>query len=296
MAFLKILEYFNEKLNKGCIFYVLIQIFLLTFLCQKTSAQEKINNNVSPITETNDLYIYQLDSLFIKGDFEALIASLNKLSTQCPTCSIDYISIISDRFDTIYHYTIDEIDSNSFIVSIENIRFLDELNYYLSVEDTKLVSKQNEILSLKCKFNNFLQKKLASDILLAYKLYKSNTNVSKAGDLIVNYSFLRSKFFRDTCFDKQILEADYLKMLDVLTWAEKYVLDLKYQKIEDNKPEWVKMGMSFTEYQEWWAQRLTVGSEYMGGGCNSCGKVMHRGKRGGTYYLNSKGNKQYVPR
>jgi hypothetical protein len=56
------------------------------------------------------------------------------------------------------------------------------------------------------------------------------------------------------------------------------------------------MGMSFEEYQEWWAQKLTVGSDYLGGGCNSCGKGLYRGKRGGIYKINSKGNKQYVPK
>jgi hypothetical protein len=56
------------------------------------------------------------------------------------------------------------------------------------------------------------------------------------------------------------------------------------------------MGMSFEEYQEWWAQKLTVGSSYMGGGCNTCGKSLYKGKRGGVYYINSGGNKQYVPK
>ncbi len=237
-----------------------------------------------------------LDSLFLQSNFEELTLVLNKRSKNGDTNVTNYLNYLNYIADTLIELTKSEIQSVSYLVALENIKLLDDLDYYLSNSDMNWISFSKEISKLKCQYNLSLQKHFTSDVDKAYKYYKSATNNGLAGQLIAESQFYRLKFFRDTCFDKLVYDNSVKKINEVLNWIEKTTLDAKYQAVSDNKPEWVKKGMSYEQYQEWWAQRLTVGSAYLGGGCNTCGKVLYRGKRGGIYYKNSKGNKQYVPR
>jgi hypothetical protein len=237
-----------------------------------------------------------LDTLFIESNFEELTQVLIERSKQGDTSVLNYLSYLDYIADTIIELTKVEIQSKSYVVSIENIKLLDDFDYYLSRSDLGWNSFSQEISKLKCQFNTALQKQFSPDVDKAYKLFKSSTNIALAGQIIAESQFYRLKFFRDTCFDKLTYDISVKKIIEVSNWIEKSILDSKYQEIRDNQPPWVDMGMSYEEYQEWWAQQITAGSDYMGGGCNSCGKTLYRGKRGGIYKINSSGNKQYVPR
>ena len=271
-----------------------LTIFLVHFTsyCQSNTAKE------ANITQTNkdasDMVI--LDSLFLESNFEGLTQVLSERSQQGDSNVLNYLGYLNYISDTLIELTKVEIQSKTYIVSIENIKLLDDLDYYLSSSDLGWYSFSKEISKLKCQFNTTLQKQFNTDIDKAHKLFKSASNIALAGQMIAENQFYRLKFFRDTCFDKLTYDISVKKIIEVSNWIEKTAIDAKYQAISDNYPEWVKMGMSFEEYQEWWAQKLTVGSDYLGGGCNSCGKGLYRGKRGGIYKINSKGNKQYVPK
>ncbi|MEN9399384.1 MAG: hypothetical protein RL632_485 [Bacteroidota bacterium] len=261
--------------------------------CQ-TSGNERNPNGLDAQNANSKLLL--LDSLFLQSNFEELTIMLSEMSKNGDTNVTNYLSYLDYISDTLVQLTKIEIQSASYLVSVENIKLLDDLDYYLTNSDLGWLSFSREISLLKCQYNVSLQKQFTSDIDKAYKYYKSASNIGLAGQIIAESQFFRLKFFRDSCFDKLAYDNSVKKINEVSNWIEKAALDAKYQAISDSQPEWVKMGMSFEEYQEWWAQRLTVGSDYMGGGCNSCGKALYRGKRGGIYYMNSKGNKQYVPR
>jgi hypothetical protein len=261
--------------------------------CQSTNVG--VENNLNSLNNENP-NLQVLDSLFLESNFEKLAVVLSKMTLTEDTAASNYLSYLVYITDTIIEITKREINTSSFVVSMENIRILDDLNFYLINSNLNWLSLDKEISSLKCQYNSALQKKFTSEIDKAYKLYKSGLNVGLAGQLVSECQFYRLKFFRNSCFDKPTYDILVKKLTEVSNWIEKTSLDAKYQAIADNRPEWVKKGMSFEEYQEWWAQRLTVGSEYLGGGCISCGKTLYRGKRGGVYYINSKGNKQYIPR
>ena len=272
-----------------------LTIFLVHFTsyCQSTNTSNEVNT-AQTNKDASDMVI--LDSLFIESNFEELTHVLSERSKQGDTNVLNYLGYLDYISDTLIELTKVEIQSKSYIVSIENIKLLDDLDYYLSNSDLGWNSFSKEISKLKCQFNTALQKQFNTDIDKAHKLFKSASNMALAGQIIAENQFYRLKFFRDTCFDKLTYDISVKKIIEVSNWIEKTAIDAKYQAISDNYPEWVKMGMSFEEYQEWWAQKLTVGSEYMGGACNTCGKSLYRGKRGGIYYMNSNGNKQYVPR
>ena len=237
-----------------------------------------------------------LDSLFLQSNFEELTLVLSERSKNGDTNVAYYLSYLHYKTDTLIELTKLEIQSASYLFSEENIKLLDDLDYYLSNSDLNWPSMSKEISKLKCQYNLSLQKKLSFDVDKAHNYYKSATNYVLADQLIAEIQIYRLKFFRGICFDKLAYDNSMKKINEVLNWIEKVALDSKYEAISDNQPEWVKKGMTYQEYQEWLAKRLTVGSSYMGGGSNSGGKVLYRGKRGGVYYKNSKGNKQYVPR
>lgn len=260
----------------------------------QTSGSELESNSLA--TSNADAELVLLDSLFLQSNFEELAVVLSERAKNGDTNVINYISYLHFIADTMVELTKLEIQSASYLVSVENIKLLDDLDYYLTNSDLDWLSFSKEISKLKCQYNLSLQKQFTLDIDKAYTYYKSVSNIGLAGQIIAESQFYRLRFFRDSCFDKLAYDNSVKKINEVSNWIEKAALDAKYQAISDSQPEWVKMGMSYEEYQEWWAQRLTVGSAYMGGGCNSCGKSLYRGKRGGIYYMNSKGNKQYVPR
>ena len=260
--------------------------------------------DLTSITDSNhekgyhisDQSFLKLDSLFIESNFEVFSIELKKMSLECDSCGISYLNFLDNWADTIALTTKNLINASSYTISLENIKILDDLNFHLIYQNLKWLTKEKEISELKCKFNTSLKKTFSQDILKAYNLYKTSSKLSLAGDLIANVQFYRLKFFRDICFDRNSYDLEIKKVTEISNWIEKATINANYQAIADNKPEWVKMGMSYEQYQEWWAQKLSVGSSYMGGGCNTCGKTLFKGKRGGTYYINSKGNKQYVPR
>ena len=256
-----------------------------TELAQKHLSQTSIESSMNKI-----------DTMFFQSDFEGLALALADLNEKCDTCVSNYLAYLAYITDTIIQITESEIQSSAFIVSAENIKLLDDLDFFLSDGPLNWNSFQLQISVLKCKFNDQLLTNFTSDIDKAYKFYKASSNLGFAGQIIAENQVLRLKFFRDSCFNKIQYDQSVKKIIEISNWIEKEVLDSKYKQIADNQPEWVKMGMTFEQYQEWWAQKLTVGSEYMGGGCTSCGKSLYRGKRGGIYYMNSNGNKQYVPR
>jgi hypothetical protein len=259
------------------------------------------SSNFSSNTEKSEQVLYEeyhkkFDTLLIQSRFEEFSIELKKLSTKCKYCSDEFLIFLSNWADTVVSLTILEIDSNSFVVALENIRILDDLNFNIIEQELKWNFNEKSITDLKCRFNSSLQKKLSGDIEKAYQFYKASSKIGSAGELISNAQFYRLKFFRDVCFDRNTYDSNMKKFVEVSNWIEKSSLDLEYQKIANSQPEWVKMGITYAQYQEWWAQKLSVGSDYMGGGCNNCGKTLYKGKRGGTYYINSSGNKQYVPR
>lgn len=283
------------KVNNSLTNLMCLTIFLVQFnsFCQSPNTEKEANAAQLNKVESE---MGILDSLFLESNFEELTQILSERSKQGDTNVVNYLSYLDFIADTLIDLTKGEIQSKSYIVTIENIKLLDDLDYYLSSSDLGWNSFSKEISIMKCQFNIALQKQFNLDVDKAYKLYKSSTNIALAGQIIAESQFYRLKFFRDTCFDKLTYDNSVKKIIEVSNWIERSVIDAKYQAISDSYPEWVKMGMSFEEYQEWWAQKLTVGSEYMGGGCNTCGKGLYRGKRGGIYYMNSNGNKQYVPR
>jgi hypothetical protein len=269
---------------------LILTIFLVHFStsCQSSyplsqANTDHSNNNVS------DMMI--LDSLFMESDFEELTQVLSERTKLGDTSVLNYLSYINYIADTLIELTKGEILSKSYIVSTENIKLLDDLDYYLSNSDLRWNSFSKEISKLKCQFNVALQKQFNSDVDKAHKLFKSASNIALAGQLIGECQFYRLKFFRDTCFDKLTYDISVKKIIEVSNWIEKTILDTKYQEISDNQPEWVKKGMSYDEWFEWSAQNAP-NSNFS----NSSGKSLYRGKRGGIYKINSNGNKQYVPR
>lgn len=277
--------------NKYLIIFILTFVFQISF-AQENSSFSKSNDNSEMLY--SDHHFVKLDSLFIESNYEEFALELNKITIACDSCGILFINFLSEWTDTIVHYTKSEIDSMSYVVALENIKILDDLNFYLLEQNLKWKSKEKVISDLKCKYNLSLKKTFSNDILKAYNLFKTSSKLSDAGELIAKSQFYRSKFFRDVCFDRNSYDNDIKKVVEVSNWIEKATIESKYQKLLDKQPVWVQMGMTFEQYQEYWAQKLTPGSDYMGGGGG--GKSLHKGKRGGTYYINSNGNKQYVPR
>ncbi|MFM7682898.1 MAG: hypothetical protein ACKO7P_09140 [Bacteroidota bacterium] len=269
---------------------LLITIFLVHFTssCQSSYPSTQANTNQS---NSNAYDMTILDSLFMESNFEELTQILSERTKLGDTNALNYLSYISYIADTLAELTKDEILSKSYIVSIENIKLLDDLDYYLSHSDLDWNSFSKEISKLKCQFNTALQKQFNSDIDKAHKLFKSASNIALAGQLIGECQFYRLKFFRDTCFDKLTYDISVKKIIEVSNWIEKSIIDNKYQEISDNQPEWVKKGMSYDEWFEWRAQNAPNANF-----SNSSGKSLYRGKRGGIYTINSNGKKQYQPR
>ena len=269
-------------------------IFILHFnsYCQSSDKSKEVDI-VQSNNHSSEMVI--LDSLFMESNYEEMTQVLVKMSKQGDTNVLHSLSYLEYISNTVIELTKSKIQSSSFIVSLENIKLLDDLDYYLTNSDLGWKSFLKEISILKCQFNLKLQKKFSIDINKAYN-YKSVSNIELAGKLIAESQFYRLKFYRDKCFDKLTYDNNVKKIKEISNWIEKTAINSKYQAISDNQPEWVKLGMNFEQYQELWAQRLTAGSEYMGGGCNTCGKSLYRGKRGGVYKINSSGNKQYVPK
>jgi len=284
---------FKEKIFAIILTYLTIFLVQDHYYCQSSDISKDANTSQSN-NDSSEMEI--LDALFMESNFEELTQVLIERSKQGDTNVINYLIYLDYISDTIIELTKVEIQSKSYVISIENIKLLDDLDYYMSRSDLGWKSFSEEISKLKCQFNTALQKQFFSDVDKAHKLFKSSTNIALAGKIIAESQFYRLKFFRDTCFNKLTYDISVKKIIEVSNWIEKTILDSKYKEISDNQPEWVKMGMSFEEYQEWWAQQLTVGSVYLGGGCNSCGKGLYVGKKGGVYKINSNGNKQYIKR
>jgi hypothetical protein len=241
-------------------------------------------------------FMAELDSLFLAAEYEGFSKKMKNAMLECEPCGVFLLDYLEQYTDTLIVSTNSAIDSNSFVVARENIFILDELNYYFSENKINWRFSNSDVSNLKCSFNSSLTRSFTSDIQRAYKFYKSSASLNKAGDLAANAQYFRLKFYRDVCFESDLINREILKLDEVLKWIEKSSIDQHYQKITDDQPEWVKLGLSYEEYQERWAQKLSVGSDYMGGACSNCGKSLYKGKRGGTYYINGKGNKQYVPK
>jgi len=258
------------------------------FFCQLSNTSRQSSTSQSN-NDAADMVI--LDSLFMESNFEELAQVLSERAKKSDTSVQNYLSYIDYITDTLIQLTKGEIQSKSYIISIENIKLLDDLDYYLSNSDLGWNSFSKEISKLKCQFNTALQKQFNSDVDKAHNLFKSSSNIALAGQLIGECQFYRLKFFRDTCFDKLTYDISIKKIIEVSNWIEKTILDKKYQEISDNQPEWVKKGMSYDEWFEWCAQNAPNANF-----SNSSGKSLYRGKRGGIYTINSRGNKQYQPR
>jgi hypothetical protein len=293
----------KTNINFDCLLFYFISFFLIfIILSQPCMGQGIVNESAKNIkikdslSDFSDCNFEKLDSLFLLSDFESVSMILKEMTKNNDACAKDYLDNLGSFTNDLISLTYQEIQSSSYDISIENIKLLDDYNFYLSNQDLNWISKKKEISDLKCKFNNQLQKSFNTNIKKAYDFYKSSAKIGSAGELIAIAQFYRLKFFRDTCFNRIEYDNNIKKIVEVSNWIEKSSLDAKYKKIGDSQPEWIKKGMSFEEYQESMAQKLTKGSDYMGGGCNSCGKNLYKGKRGGIYYINKNGNKQYVPR
>jgi hypothetical protein len=274
-------------------------LFFLKFLIVKTIAFTQ--NNLQSLSTVNysdnsfdQDYFKKLDSLFVNSEIEKFVLELKKSSSKCDSCIYLYKDFLSNWSDTVILVTKSEIINESFIVASDNIKILDDLSYYCKVYDVLLFNV--DLSNLKCFYNSSLLKKVTGIINKASNLSKYNSKINETANLISEFQVYKLKFFRDSCFDRQSYGLLTNKFTQISILVEKQELEAKLNKNKENQPVWIKMGMSYEDYQEWWARKLTVGSTYMGGGCNSCGKNIFKGKRGGVYYINSNGNKQYIPR
>ena len=279
----------NQKIVVLRITCSMLFLFHVNSYCQSSDKSKEVN-----IIQSNNYALEMgiLDSLFLESNYEEMTQALVESSKQANNNVLNYLSYLDYIADTLIELTKIEIQSKSYVASIENIKLLDDLNYYLSNSDLGWNSFTNRISKLKCQFNTVLRNQFNSDVEKAHKLLKSGSNIALAGQLIGECQFYRLKFFRDTCFDKLTYDISVKKIIEVSNWIEKTILDSKYQEISDNQPEWAKKGMTYDEWFEWCAQNAP-NANYSN---EPTAKRLYRGKKGGVYTINSSGNRKYVPR
>jgi hypothetical protein len=276
-------------------FSIIILLFFSLNLLSQNIDNKKASNKKKEISHLVRLQ-NKLDSLFLESDFKNFSSLLFDISLENDSLYKQNLIFIDQWYYDVSQIVCENLDSLEFVISLDNIKIMDDLDFFLSQKNSNWNSKKIEVLNLKCEYNNKLNSKIVSDIKTASKFRMSKNNYSEAGKYIAYVQFYRTKFFRDVCFNFSDYNQKIKEAMEIYYWIEKSALNDKIQSIRDNQPEWVKMGMSYEQYQEWWAKKLTIGSSYMGGGCNNCGKTIYKGKRGGTYYINKNGNKTYVPR
>jgi hypothetical protein len=240
--------------------------------------------------------IHVIDSLIENNDFLELPNELMAFHNSCSSCADSFLISLRNFMDTLLIISKGNILNKEFVNASNNINTVDDINYFIL--KTKLIwsSYKPTVTKIRCSYNEALRKEFVHYVNAAYNTCLANGNINTAAENLAQAQFYRFKFYKDVCFNAVAFDTDIKKMLTVSRWIEKKTLELKQKQYEDSRPEWVKKGMTFEQYQEWWAQRLRAGSPYVGGSCSNCGKTLYRGKRGGVYYINSNGNKTYVPR
>ena len=135
---------FKEKIFAIILTYLTIFLVQDHYYCQSSDISKDANTSQSN-NDSSEMEI--LDALFMESNFEELTKVLIERSKQGDTNVINYLIYLDYISDTIIELTKVEIQSKSYVTSIENIKLLDDLDYYMTRSDLGWKSFSEEIFN-----------------------------------------------------------------------------------------------------------------------------------------------------